>query len=161
MVTALQSTRGGIAYIAVTYLIAHRIAAASIKNAAGERNTDFIDATGMATALLGDSIAANLFILGFTYQKSLIPLGFDAIERAIELNGVSIEMNKHALAWGRLAAHDYEKVAALVRPARSQTPPPGARRTAISPSTKLPSVAAAARFSVVAGAAEAAAEAAA
>jgi indolepyruvate ferredoxin oxidoreductase len=88
----------------------------SIKNAAGERNTDFIDATGMATALLGDSIAANLFILGFTYQKSLIPLGFDAIERAIELNGVSIEMNKHALAWGRLAAHDYEKVAALVRP---------------------------------------------
>jgi phosphate transport system substrate-binding protein len=35
MVTVLQQTRGGIAYIAVSYMIAHRLAAAAIKNQAG------------------------------------------------------------------------------------------------------------------------------
>jgi phosphate transport system substrate-binding protein len=35
MVSSLQSTSGGIAYIAVSYLIAHRMAAAAIKNQAG------------------------------------------------------------------------------------------------------------------------------
>ncbi|HXP12626.1 MAG TPA: indolepyruvate ferredoxin oxidoreductase family protein, partial [Stellaceae bacterium] len=88
----------------------------AIKHAAGEKNVDFVDAAGLATELLGDSMAANLFLLGYAFQKGLIPLSLDAIERVIELNGVSIEMNKHALSWGRLAAHDYARVAALVHP---------------------------------------------
>ena len=88
----------------------------AIRNAAGDKNADFVDAAGLATALLGDSIAANLFMLGYAFQKGLIPLSLEAIERAIELNGVAIEMNKHALAWGRLAAHDHARVAALVHP---------------------------------------------
>ena len=69
-------------------------------------NTDFIDGTGLATALVGDSIATNLFMLGYAFQKGMIPLGLDAIERAIELNGVAAEANKRTLSWGRLAAHD-------------------------------------------------------
>src|SRR6185437_4959597 len=44
------------------------------------------------------------------------PLSAAAIDRAIELNGVAVEMNKHALAWGRLAAHDHARVEALVHP---------------------------------------------
>ncbi len=71
---------------------------------------------GLATALMGDSIATNLFMLGYAFQKGLMPLGLEAIERAIELNGVAIELNRHAFAWGRLAAHDHARVAALARP---------------------------------------------
>jgi indolepyruvate ferredoxin oxidoreductase len=95
----------------------------TIRNAAGEKNADFVDATGLATALLGDSVAANLFLLGYAFQKGLIPLSLEAVERAIELNGVAIEMNKHALSWGRLAAHDHARVAALVHPLASHEPP--------------------------------------
>src|SRR5207249_4078747 len=49
----------------------------------------FIDATRLATALLGDSIATNLFMLGFAFQSGLIPLKQASILRAIELNAVS------------------------------------------------------------------------
>ncbi|MGH6968249.1 MAG: indolepyruvate ferredoxin oxidoreductase family protein, partial [Stellaceae bacterium] len=96
----------------------------SIRNAAGESCVDFVDATRLATALLGDSIAVNVFLLGYALQKGLVPLSIAAIERAIELNGVAIEMNKHALAWGRLAAHDHRRVEALVHSVAVETPQP-------------------------------------
>ncbi len=81
--------------------------------AVGEDHADFVDATKLATALLGDAIGANLFVVGYALQKGLIPVGLPALERAIELNGRAIEMNKQAIAWGRLAAHDPEKVREL------------------------------------------------
>lgn len=71
---------------------------------------DFLDATKMATALLGDAIATNLFMLGFAVQKGYLPLGEKSLERAIELNGVAIEMNKNAFRWGRIAAHEPEQI---------------------------------------------------
>jgi indolepyruvate ferredoxin oxidoreductase len=71
----------------------------------------FVNATGLATALMGDSIATNLFMLGFAWQKGLVPLSIEALERAIELNGVAVDANKRTLAWGRAAAHDPERVA--------------------------------------------------
>jgi indolepyruvate ferredoxin oxidoreductase len=86
----------------------------AIKAAAGDAGTDIVDGTGLATALMGDSIAANLFMLGYAFQKGLVPLGLDAIERAVELNGVAVEINKRAIAWGRLAAHDRAQLEALV-----------------------------------------------
>jgi indolepyruvate ferredoxin oxidoreductase len=76
----------------------------------------FIDATRLATALMGDSIAANLFMLGYAYQKGLIPLADASIARAIELNGVAIEANKLAFAWGRQAAVDSERVERAAAP---------------------------------------------
>jgi indolepyruvate ferredoxin oxidoreductase len=66
----------------------------------------FIDATEMATALVGDPMAANMFLLGYAYQMGLMPVGPEAIERAIELNGVAVEMNINAFRWGRRVAHD-------------------------------------------------------
>ena len=72
---------------------------------------EFVDATGLATALLGDSIATNLFMVGYAYQKGLIPLTLSAIECAIDLNGIAVEANKSTIAWGRLAAHDPAYVA--------------------------------------------------
>ncbi|MFP8878217.1 MAG: indolepyruvate ferredoxin oxidoreductase family protein [Myxococcota bacterium] len=75
-----------------------------------------IDSTRLATALMGDAIASNLFLVGFALQKGRLPVGIGALERAIELNGREVAMNKRALAWGRLAAHDFDAVEAAARP---------------------------------------------
>ncbi|MHA7835920.1 MAG: indolepyruvate ferredoxin oxidoreductase family protein [bacterium] len=84
-----------------------------IAAAIGEERADFVDATKLATTLLGDAIGANLFLVGYALQKGLIPVGLPALERALELNGRAIEMNKRALSWGRLAAHDPDRVLEL------------------------------------------------
>ncbi|UGY01320.1 indolepyruvate ferredoxin oxidoreductase family protein [Bradyrhizobium quebecense] len=76
---------------------------------------DILDATGLATALMGDSIATNAFMLGFAFQRGAIPLSLEAILKAIELNGAAIEMNKTAFSWGRLAAHDLQRVISAAR----------------------------------------------
>src|SRR5690606_16714151 len=52
----------------------------------------------------------NLFMLGYAWQRGLVPLSLDSLMRAVELNGAAIEMNKTAFAWGRLAAIDPESV---------------------------------------------------
>ena len=91
---------------------------AGIRVALGGREPLLLDATQLATALLGDAIAANLFILGFAWQQGLVPISFEALMRAVELNGAAIEMNTQAFAWGRLAAVDPQAVqqaAGLVR----------------------------------------------
>jgi indolepyruvate ferredoxin oxidoreductase len=85
---------------------------------------DILDATGLATALMGDSIATNAFMLGFAFQRGAIPLSLEAIQKAIELNGAAIEMNKMAFAWGRLAAHDLPRVVSAAR-FKSNTAIPG------------------------------------
>jgi indolepyruvate ferredoxin oxidoreductase len=94
----------------------------AIREAAGG-TVSFVDGTGLATALMGDSIATNLFMLGYAWQRGLIPLSLEAIHRAIELNGVAVEVNKRTVAWGRLAAHDPAAVEAQARPLmREQSP---------------------------------------
>jgi indolepyruvate ferredoxin oxidoreductase len=88
----------------------------ALRTATGERGIEFVDGSGLATALMGDAIASNLFMLGYAWQQGLVPLSREAIERAIELNGVGIEMNKRAFGWGRLAAHDLRRVEAAAKP---------------------------------------------
>ncbi len=85
----------------------------AITERAGEAGTRTIEATRIATALLGDSIATNMFMLGLALQSGAIPLSPAAIEQAIELNGVDVAMNKAALAWGRRAAIEPEVVAGI------------------------------------------------
>src|SRR5690606_798564 len=70
-----------------------------------------VDATQLATALMGDAIMSNLFILGHAWQQGLVPLSLESIMRAVELNGAAIEANKTAFAWGRLAVIDPAAVA--------------------------------------------------
>nr|WP_025899198.1 DUF6537 domain-containing protein [Sneathiella glossodoripedis] len=86
----------------------------------GREAAEFVSSTDLATAIMGDSIAANLFLLGYAYQKGTIPLSAAAIEQAIELNGVAIEANKRSFAWGRRAAVDLAQVTQIAHPA-SQT----------------------------------------
>ena len=80
-----------------------------------------IDATGIATKLLGDTIAANLFTLGFAWQKGLVPISREAIEAAVRLNGVGVQMNLSAFMWGRRAAIDLAAVRAVIG-VRAETP---------------------------------------
>ena len=89
-----------------------------IRKACGADRVDMIDAASIATALMGDNIATNMFILGYAWQKGWVPLELAALTRAIELNAVSIDFNKQAFNWGRLAAHDLVAVKRLITPAQ-------------------------------------------
>ncbi|QYR53136.1 indolepyruvate ferredoxin oxidoreductase family protein [Lysobacter soyae] len=82
----------------------------AVAQALGGKAPMTIDATQLATALMGDAIAANLFILGYAWQQGLVPISFEALMRAVELNGAAVPMNKTAFAWGRLAAIDMAAV---------------------------------------------------
>ncbi|RBD26945.1 indolepyruvate ferredoxin oxidoreductase family protein [Xanthomonas oryzae pv. oryzae] len=77
---------------------------AGVRTALGGKEPLLLDATQLATGLLGDAIASNLFMLGYAWQHGLVPLSHAALMRAIELNGAAIAMNQQAFAWGRLAA---------------------------------------------------------
>jgi indolepyruvate ferredoxin oxidoreductase len=88
----------------------------TIVEAVGEAKTHFVQATDLATKLMGDSIASNLFMLGYAFQLGLIPLTSAAIEKAIELNGVAVNLNQQAFLWGRRAAFDLPGVQAAANP---------------------------------------------
>ena len=90
----------------------------AIVQACGAGNVDFVDAGQVATALLGDAIATNMFMLGYAFQKGRVPLAESSLMKAIELNGVSIPFNKAAFNWGRAAAHDLASVTRLALPAK-------------------------------------------
>src|SRR6202011_6393828 len=79
------------------------------------KDSSFLDFTKPAEILLGDSIATNVMMMGFAYQKGLLPLSAAAIEQAIEVNGVSIKMNKQAFQLGRLAAADPARLASMMK----------------------------------------------
>jgi indolepyruvate ferredoxin oxidoreductase len=93
----------------------------AIKAAAGNEGVAFVDATAIAVGVLGNAIAANMFMLGFAYQHGRVPLSRDAIRRAIELNGEALKMNLEAFEWGRRAAAEPARIAELVAPAKEPT----------------------------------------
>src|SRR5215468_638367 len=84
---------------------------------AGREKTHFVDATRAATTLFGNSIGANIFLVGYAYQLGAIPLTAASITQAIELNGEAAEMNQAAFHWGRRAACEPAAVEALIKPA--------------------------------------------
>ena len=93
-----------------------RLMARRLQDVAGREKVDFVEATTLATALLGDSIATNLFMVGYAWQKGLVPLAAGSIEEAVRLNAVAVEANRQAFGWGRLAAHDPARVWKIARP---------------------------------------------
>ncbi|QNN58952.1 indolepyruvate ferredoxin oxidoreductase family protein [Diaphorobacter ruginosibacter] len=82
----------------------------TVARAVGAENVQVIDAGSLALALCGDSIATNLFMLGAAWQRGMIPVSAEAIERAIELNGAAVKMNIAAFRWGRRHAVHPEDV---------------------------------------------------
>ena len=92
----------------------------AITGAAGNANSHFVDASRLAVALLGNSIGANMFMLGYAYQLGALPVSGEALEKAIELNGEAVAMNLAAFSYGRRAAIDPAAVQALVAPAQTE-----------------------------------------
>jgi indolepyruvate ferredoxin oxidoreductase len=93
----------------------------AIATAAGPDHTHFIDASRLAIALFGSSLAANIFLVGYAYQLGALPLSADAIEQAIALNGEAVAINTAAFRFGRRAAFDLVAVEALAKPAAALT----------------------------------------
>ena len=91
----------------------HQVEAA-IMTRTGADNAYFVDATNLALKLLGDTIGANMFVVGYAAQQGLLPVSVAALEKAIELNGTAVEFNLTAFALGRLFAHDPDAVHALL-----------------------------------------------
>jgi len=68
----------------------------TLRDAIGDKNLDIIDATGIASALMGASVAQPRPLCSRRFPERGIPLSLKAIMRAIEINGAAIEMNKQA-----------------------------------------------------------------
>ena len=79
------------------------------------------DATAITTALFGDAVTANLFVVGMAYQAGCLPIRAKSIEWALELNGVAVERNRAAFRWGRAQIEAPEVVAQAVQP-RARAP---------------------------------------
>ncbi len=77
-----------------------------MRHAAGAERMSTCDAQALATRFLGDTIGANILMLGYAWQLGLVPVSFGAMMRAIELNNVAVQMNQLAFSIGRLAAQD-------------------------------------------------------
>lgn len=92
------------------YKFHHEKLKKDILEVTGKDKTNFIDANRLATGLLGDEIAANMFMVGYAYQRGLIPLTSESIIKAIEMNGVAVPFNIQAFQWGRYAAIDIKAV---------------------------------------------------
>ena len=88
-----------------------------IHAASGEHTTYQLNAQDIALEVLGDPIVANILLMGYAWQKGLLPVGLPAMLRAIELNNVAIDMNKRAFTLGRLVAADKDALKQLATPA--------------------------------------------
>ena len=92
--------------------------AADIANAVGLEGLSAFDANRVSTQVLGDTIFINPMLLGYAWQKGWVPLGHEALMRAIELNDVAVAQNIAAFEWGRHCAHHWNVVDALLAPAQ-------------------------------------------
>ena len=94
----------------------------AIEARAGKAPVHSLDAHSLAVKLFGDSIAANMFLLGYAYQLGHVPVGSAALEQAIELNGAAVEMSRNAFRFGRLGAHDPAALARVLGQAAVAAP---------------------------------------
>ena len=98
----------------------------AIRAASNPNACDFIAADTVAVALMGDAIASNILLMGYAWQKGLIPLQRQSLESAIELNGIAVDFNKRAFGLGRLLATRPDTVLAMVEAARGPAVDPPA-----------------------------------
>ena len=99
----------------------HALVDAAGNGTGGKEAVTLVAANRLATALMGDAIATNMFLLGYAFQQGTVPVGEAALLRAIELNGVAIDFNKKAFGWGRYAAVDAAAVERIATPAQVVT----------------------------------------
>ncbi|MEW5964138.1 MAG: indolepyruvate ferredoxin oxidoreductase family protein [Pseudomonadota bacterium] len=97
----------------------------AIRRRAGSASVTELDTQALSLALFGDTLYANMVLLGAAYQQGHVPIAASAIEQAIAVNGAAVETNRDAFRAGRLAVHAPDKLAALALPAEQ-------RRTALA-----------------------------
>ncbi|HUW36983.1 MAG TPA: indolepyruvate ferredoxin oxidoreductase family protein [Rhodocyclaceae bacterium] len=85
--------------------------------AVGADAADFVDAARLASLLTGNPVMSNMFLLGYAWQRGRVPVSEAALMRALALNGVAVEENRRAFAWGQRAAFDPEGTEAIARAA--------------------------------------------
>ncbi len=94
---------------------------AAIEDIVGQTNLSTLNANTLAEELLGNSIFANVLLLGCAWQQGLVPVSLAALMRAIELNGVELEKNRQAFGWGRIAAVDPDFISNLTQGSQTAT----------------------------------------
>ena len=82
----------------------------------------YLDAQQLSERLFGDHMMTNTLALGAAYQRGLLPVSGEALERAIELNGAAVEKNVAALRWGRAVVAAPDAVEAATRPPEAVEP---------------------------------------
>ncbi len=87
-----------------------------------QERVDLFDASELARATLGDSIFSNMMIFGAAWQRGLVPLSYDAIMQAVELNGAAVDRNKRAFEIGRWAVLHAEDAARMLSPTVVEKP---------------------------------------
>lgn len=107
----------------------HRRALARVSN---DAQSSYIEAMHLAEALFGDTTFSGILLLGMAYQRGLIPVAAAAIERAIDLNGVAVELNRRAFLWGRIFAALPEAMEQYVDTASGHSAPPLTRIIAVN-----------------------------
>jgi indolepyruvate ferredoxin oxidoreductase len=93
-----------------------------LRHAAGDDRVQLVDAQALAQRLMGDTMPSNIIMLGACWQRGLVPVTFEALMRAIELNGVAVEANKTAFSIGRLAVADPEALGRVTAGATAAAP---------------------------------------
>ncbi|MCV0380478.1 indolepyruvate ferredoxin oxidoreductase family protein [Nitratireductor sp.] len=89
---------------------------AAIEGVTGKDALAAMDANRLSEKLMGDTVFANVMMLGFAWQKGLVPVSLNALTQAIVLNGVAIEKNHRAFLIGRLAADKPDALKGLLDP---------------------------------------------
>ena len=92
---------------------------AAIERFCGEGQVTFVEATDLARKLTGNTIGANIMLLGFASQQGWLPVRAASLEAAIIANGVAVAANLEVFRLGRLLAHDAAIVTALTKQGRA------------------------------------------
>ena len=92
----------GVAGVHIGTVVDDSLLKKHLENHLATENLQFIDISKLAEHLVGDTVYANIMMLGIAAQKNLIPIDINSITKAIELNGVAIKQNLMAFNWGRL-----------------------------------------------------------
>ena len=100
----------GVAGVHIGTVVDDSLLKKHLENHLQTENIDFIDISNLAEALVGDTVSANIMMLGIAAQKELLPIDIDSLQKAIELNGVAIEQNLRAFNWGRLLCEQPQSV---------------------------------------------------
>ena len=77
----------------------------TVSRHAGGRDSMFVRGAALAERLFGNAQTMNTLLLGMAWQGGLVPMGEQALHRAMELNGTAVALNGRAFLWGRILAH--------------------------------------------------------